>query len=139
MKANRKHDSVSRIEYRSNPLITDEVWNALHLKGNPDHRWESCETFLNYCLGYIGAYDGENLIGYVRVAWDARDHAFLLDPTVIPSMRRQGIGTELVKRATELAQKAGCEWLHVDFDPHLKEFYRECGFRHTEAGLIQLK
>lgn len=32
------------------------------------------------------------------------------------------------------------EWLHVDFDDHLKSFYFDaCGFRPTNAGLIQLR
>ncbi|NTE47960.1 GNAT family N-acetyltransferase, partial [Rhizobium pusense] len=29
--------------------------------------------------------------------------------------------------------------LHVDFETHLTSFYRSCGFRPTEAGLIELK
>ena len=32
----------------------------------------------------------------------------------------------------------GAQWLHVDFEPHLTAFYRGCGFRPTEAGLIAL-
>jgi hypothetical protein len=27
----------------------------------------------------------------------------------------------------------------VDYEPHLDGFYRGCGFRHTLAGLIDLK
>jgi hypothetical protein len=34
---------------------------------------------------------------------------------------------------------AGCEWLFVDFEPHLETFYLEsCGFRPTLAGLVHL-
>jgi hypothetical protein len=34
---------------------------------------------------------------------------------------------------------AGCEWLHVDFEEHLRGFYLEsCGFTPTGAGLIAL-
>jgi hypothetical protein len=34
---------------------------------------------------------------------------------------------------------AGCEWLHVDFEPELRRFYLDaCGFRPTDAGLIRL-
>jgi hypothetical protein len=28
--------------------------------------------------------------------------------------------------------------LHVDFEPHLTSFYRNCGFRQTAAGLMKL-
>jgi hypothetical protein len=34
---------------------------------------------------------------------------------------------------------AGCEWLHVDFEDHLRAFYFDaCGFVPTNAGLIEL-
>jgi hypothetical protein len=37
------------------------------------------------------------------------------------------------------ARAAGCEWLHVDFDDHLRSFYFDaCGFTPTNAGLIAL-
>jgi hypothetical protein len=41
--------------------------------------------------------------------------------------------------ATEAAREAGCEWLHVDFEDHLRSFYFDaCGFARTNAGLIAL-
>ena len=50
------------------------------------------------------------------------------------------MGTQLVAAATEGARAAGCEWLHVDFDEHLREFYFDaCGFTPTNAGLISLQ
>ena len=34
---------------------------------------------------------------------------------------------------------AGCDWLHVDYEPHLAAFYTEaCGFSSTSAGLRTL-
>jgi GNAT superfamily N-acetyltransferase len=83
-------------------------------------------------------HDGA-LIGFANVAWDGSDHAFLLDPKVHPDYQRQGIGTALVRRAAVAADEAGCEWLHVDFQPHLRGFYvGACGFGPTDAGLIRL-
>jgi hypothetical protein len=43
-----------------------------------------------------------------------------------------------VRRAVMAAGESGAEWLHVDYEPHLDGFYRNCGFRPTHAGLIQL-
>lgn len=98
---------------------------------------------LDHSLTWICAYDdiqpsGPQLIGFVNVAWDGGVHAFLLDTTVHPDWQRQGIGRELVRRAAEAARERGMHWLHVDFEPHLASFYRACGFRPTEAGLICL-
>jgi ribosomal protein S18 acetylase RimI-like enzyme len=75
----------------------------------------------------------------VNVAWDGGSHAFLLDTSVLPDFRRQGVATILVRRATELARERGADWLHVDCEPHLEAFYRGCGFRETAAGLIRLR
>ena len=46
----------------------------------------------------------------------------------------------MVAIAVEEARAAGCEWLHVDFDDHLRPFYLEaCGFVPTNGGLIALR
>jgi ribosomal protein S18 acetylase RimI-like enzyme len=81
------------------------------------------------------------LIGFVNVAWDGGDHAFLLDTKVHPDHQRRGLGTRIVDRAVVEARRAGCEWIEVDFDDadRLAPFYFEaCGFRPTNAGLIHL-
>jgi GNAT superfamily N-acetyltransferase len=93
---------------------------------------------LAHSLGWVCATDGEQLVGFVNVAWDGDAHAFLLDTTVHPDYQRQGIGTALVREATSLAREKGVEWLHVDYEDHLEPFYRTCGFRPTRAGLIHL-
>ncbi len=45
----------------------------------------------------------------------------------------------LVATAAKEARAAKCEWLHVDFEEHLRSFYfNACGFKETAAGLIAL-
>jgi GNAT superfamily N-acetyltransferase len=92
-----------------------------------------------HSLGWACARRGSRLVGWVNVAWDGFAHAFLVDTVVSADCRRDGIGTALVEVATQAARKAGCEWLHVDFEEHLETFYLEaCGFAPTNAGLIAL-
>lgn len=80
------------------------------------------------------------LVGFVNVAWDGGGHAFLIDTVVAGEARRAGIGAGLVAVAVREARAAGCEWLHVDFEDHLRPFYFDaCGFRPTDAGLIALR
>jgi predicted N-acetyltransferase YhbS len=93
---------------------------------------------IDHSLTWITAHEGGDLVGFVNVAWDGRTHAFLLDPTVAPERRREGIGSELVRRAVEEARREGLEWIHVDYEPRLAGFYQRCGFRPTSAGLIRL-
>lgn len=91
-------------------------------------------------LGWVGARDQDGLlVGFVNVAWDGGDHAFLIDTKTRGSSQHRGIGRELVRQAVVNAGFAGCEWLHVDFEPDLARFYLDaCGFRRTDAGLIHL-
>ena len=94
---------------------------------------------LDRCLAHVCAYDGGRLVGFVKLAWDGGDHAFVLDTTVHPDHQRRGIGRRLVERAAEIARRSGVEWLHVDYEPALEGFYARCGFRPTPAGLMRLR
>ena len=93
----------------------------------------------DHSLGWVCARDGEKLVGFVNVTWDGGVHAFVLDTIVSARVGRQGVGTQLVAVAVAEARAAGCEWLHVDFEDHLRAFYFDaCGFTPTNAGLIKL-
>ena len=101
--------------------------------------WPNLAKVLQKSLTYVCAYQDGRLIGFVNVAWDGDSHAFLLDPTVHPEFRRRGIGSELVRLASAAARDANVEWIHVDFEPYLADFYSKCGFVPTSAGLIRLR
>ncbi len=97
------------------------------------------ESVLTALDGSQPISDDGSLVGFVNVAWDGGDHAFLLDTRVRADLQRRRIRTELVRRAVLHAQHAACEWMHVDFEMGLAPFYLEaCGFRSTPAGLIHL-
>lgn len=92
-----------------------------------------------FSLGWVCARLDGRLVGFVNVAWDGGAHAFLLDTLVAEALRRRGLATRLIAMATDEARATSCEWLHVDFEPHLQDFYfKACGFRPTDAGLIAL-
>src|SRR5512132_2063768 len=80
-------------------------------------------TSTGTALGWVVARDGNRLIGFVNVPWDGLAHAWLQDTMVAKHARHQGVGTALVAMAVEQARQAGCEWLHVDFEGHLRPFY----------------
>lgn len=92
-----------------------------------------------HSLGWACAKRAGTLVGFENVAWDGAAHAFVLDTRVATAVRRQGVGRRLVAHAADQARAAGCEWLHVDFEDHLRPCYLgSCGFRPTHAGLIAL-
>ena len=129
---------MAETEIRVDPFPShaqlDRLWQAAWRQPGPGDP----QAILSRSLVHLGAYDARALVGFVNVAWDGGVHAFLLDPCVDPIHRRAGLGTLLVRRAAELARERGALWLHVDFEPYLAAFYRGCGFRPTEAGLMRL-
>lgn len=120
---------------------SDEV-ESLHAGGfdrAPDLSYDWFAQVERHSLGWVCARSEDRLVGWVNVAWDGLTHAFVIDTVVAAEVGRKGVGTELVRVATEGAREAGCEWLHVDFEDHLKGFYFDaCGFTPTNAGLIAL-
>jgi GNAT superfamily N-acetyltransferase len=106
--------------------------------GEPRVGW--WDRVQRHSLGWVTARTAAGkLVGFVNVAWDGGDHAFLIDTKTRPSHQRQGLGTAIVGRAMAESQAAGCEWLFVDFELALASFYLDaCGFRSTSAGLVHL-
>jgi GNAT superfamily N-acetyltransferase len=104
-----------------------------------ESEWNWREQVERHSLGWVVARDDGELVGFVNVPWDGVVHAWIQDTMVAERARHRGIGTELVAVAVREARRAGCEWLHVDFDDHLRPFYLEaCGFGPTNGGLIAL-
>lgn len=126
-------------EWRA-PFAAADV-DALHAAGF-GHPLTGTDWWARVCahsVGWVCARRAGRLVGFVNVAWDGGEHAFLVDTVVAADERGAGIGTALVAEAVAGARRAGCAWLHVDFVPELTEFYLDsCGFRSTAAGLIAL-
>ena len=121
------------------PLTDAEMVDLVRShNGRPEAGW--WDQIRPFSLGWVTArLAAGELIGFVNVAWDGGDHAFLIDTKVRGDYQRRGIATELVRRAAVAVSAAGCEWLHVDFEDRLAPFYFDaCGFRPTAAGLIHL-
>ena len=130
----------AEIAYEWRGQIADSEVHALteSYGGRADRGW--WDRIRSHSLGWVTARDpAGTAVGFANVAWDGGDHAFLLDPKVRADVQRHGIGAELVRVATIEAKRAGCEWLHVDFEDELAAFYfGACSFRSTPAGLIHL-
>lgn len=116
--------NIIHAECFGHPILANDWWGQVN----------------RFSLGWVCIRHQEKLIGFVNVAWDGGVHAFVLDTMVLPDYQRQGIANCLIAEATKHAKQNGCEWLHVDFEQHLQEFYFDaCGFKPTYAGLIALK
>lgn len=126
------------VAYRVDPPVTSWELDQLFGESWCGHEQRDWDPVLKRSLVYVCAYRDGSLVGFVNVAWDGGVHGFVLDTTVHPEMRRRGIGRRLVLRAAAEAKARNLEWLHVDFESHLREFYNLCGFKPTDAGLLRL-
>ena len=126
------------LTYHLNPTVTHAALNTLFAAAWEAHAETDFTSILSRSLVYVGAFADAEMVGFVNVAWDGGVHAFLLDTTVHPAYQRRGIGVRLVQEAAAAAKAHGIHWLHVDYEPHLDTFYRQCGFQPTQAGLLRL-
>jgi GNAT superfamily N-acetyltransferase len=130
------------ITYRWRDDFDNVEINELHPEafdaGASERRdWPTALT--EQALGWVTARDESDLVGFVNVVWDGQVHAWIQDTVVAADHRTRCIGTRLVVSARDQAAQAGCEWLHVDFEDDLSDFYvGACGFTPTPAGLIRL-
>jgi GNAT superfamily N-acetyltransferase len=123
------------------PFANTDV-NTLHAEGfaHPvrDIDWHA--QVERHSLGWVCAFDRVRLVGFVNVAWDGGVHAFVLDTLVARDRRHRGIGRGLLQVVEHESRAAGCEWLHVDFEAELGDFYFGAGgFTPTPAGIIALR
>ena len=124
--------------------FTSTEANRLHaaafnarLFSNAEWDWESQVD--NHSFGWVTARVDGVLVGFCNVISDGLAHAWLQDVMVDPGRQRLGIGKAVVDAAIERAKSAGCEWMHVDFDDDVADFYyRTCGFTRTNGGLFSL-
>lgn len=132
------------VEYQWRGDFGNSEVNALHSDAFDTRLFSDAESDWvaktgDHSLGWVTARQGGALVGFVNVIWDGSAHAWIQDLMVATEAQRQGIGVAIVGWAREQAREANCEWLHVDFDEDLREFYYDtCGFEPTTAGLINL-
>lgn len=102
--------------------------------------WDWEQQVERHSLGWVVAREDGRLVGFVNVPWDGLVHAWIQDTIVASDARHRGIATRLVSLARDHAREAGCEWLHVDFEDHLRSLYIDaCGFTPTPAGIMALQ
>ena len=132
---------MTDIAYRWRGDFTNAELNSLHADAFShrtfDDDWSSLTNANS--LGWVTARYGPMLVGFVNVIWDGLVHAWIQDVMVASDAQRTGIGVGLIDVTTREVRSAGCEWLHVDFEDHLRNFYLDAaGFTSTNGGLINL-
>jgi GNAT superfamily N-acetyltransferase len=129
---------VESVDLRISEPVSDAALNSLFASAWAGHTERSFQSVLSKSLFYVCAYENGRLVGFVNVATDGGQHAFILDTSVHREKRRNGVGKALVRKAIEEASRVGVTWLHVDYEPELLGFYEACGFRPSGAAVLRV-
>lgn len=135
----------SPVSYEWRGSFTNLEVNTLHAEAFgtrvfSETEWNWSNLTQKHSLGWVIARRQGDLVGFVNLLWDGLVHAWIQDLMVAAAARGQRIGVSLVHTARDGAARAGCEFLHVDFEERLKAFYLDaCGFKPSGAGLMRLR
>lgn len=95
-------------------------------------RPEMLEAAYRNSLCVLGAYDGDRLVGVIRVVGDGASIVFVQDLLVLPAYQRQGVGTKLLqvilKRYADVYQLE----LLTDDTPKTAAFYQSLGLARAD-------
>ena len=86
------------------------------------------EQALSHSLAIYLAFDGEKIVGLIRLVGDGFSSVFVQDLIVLPTYQRQGIGSALMKEALGDYKDAYQVQLVTDQTEKNVEFYRSMGF-----------
>lgn len=86
---------------------------------------EKLQTLLDHSL-WVGAWQGERLVGFARAVTDHVYRAFIEDVVIDGSLRGQGIGSVLVQHLID--RLAHVEQIELACGDHLIAFYERLGF-----------
>ena len=86
------------------------------------------EQALPHSLAVYLAFDGEKIVGLIRLVGDGFSSVFVQDLIVLPTYQRQGIGSALMKQALGDFKGAYQVQLVTDQTERTLGFYRSMGF-----------
>ena len=128
------------IEYQKKVDITHEAllhlyesvgWSA-YTQDNPD-----LTSLLEGAKHYLTAWDGERLIGLIRVVGDGVYIAYIQDVLFHPDYQRQGIGKYLMQKMLKEIRYAKQIILTTENSPATKAFYQSLGMKEfNETGAL---
>jgi GNAT superfamily N-acetyltransferase len=127
------------VSYKWRGSFENPEVNALHAEAfetrvYSDEEWNWNNFLAKHSFGWVVARDGNRLVGLVNVLWDGFAHAWIQDTMVAKGDRSRGIGTQMIEIVRSECRRAGCEWLHVDFDEDLGKFYFQILWLHANYG-----
>ncbi|MGL5675077.1 MAG: GNAT family N-acetyltransferase [Cellulosilyticaceae bacterium] len=112
-------------QYNENEIL--ELYNSVgwvNYTNNP----EMLKNAFNNSLTILGAYEGERLIGIIRVVGDGHSIIYIQDIIVLPEYQRRGIGSRMLKEILRLYAHVYQKILLTENQPDTVAFYKKMNF-----------
>ncbi|MBR3475384.1 MAG: GNAT family N-acetyltransferase [Oscillospiraceae bacterium] len=98
---------------------------------------ESLREGFGRSLLTLAAYEGEELLGLIRVVGDGRTVVLVQDLLVFPQYQRRGVGSALLREVLRRYQRVRQIELVTDDSPQTLAFYKSLGFSPlSELGCV---
>ena len=110
------------------PLFVESGWNE-KLRLSP----RDLERAAQNSYVAISVYENEELLGFGRVISDGVVYATIHDVVVMPRWRRQGVGSNIIRRLLAICQDHAIHSIHLFANKGAEDFYRSLGFTSRAA------
>ncbi|NMH72152.1 GNAT family N-acetyltransferase [Bacillus sp. RO2] len=87
-------------------------------------------------LEVISAWNGNELVGLIRVIGDGLTIIYIQDILVLNTYQNQGIATQLVQEILEKYKHVRQKVLLTDEAPDVRHFYEKNGFESCDKGTL---
>lgn len=133
-KANQPFEIIGKIK----PIFSDGIWTyteelyeQIYVKAYPNDDLDYAAYIDNNDKTIFLAYSDAECIGQIVLKRDWNKYAFIENICVAKSARGLGIGTDLIKKATEWAKNSNLNGLALETQDNnlwACRFYAKCGF-----------
>lgn len=111
-------------------LYNDVGWYAYTKDPN------TLNNALRTSLGVISAWDGEKLVGLIRVVGDGLTILYIQDILVLNAYQNQGIATKLMEQVMQKYEHVRQKVLLTEEAPDVRHFYEKNGFESCDKGSL---
>ncbi|KFL42233.1 GNAT family acetyltraansferase [Lysinibacillus sp. BF-4] len=91
---------------------------------------------LSQSLDVLSAWDGDELVGLVRIIGDGLTIIYVQDILVLNTYQNQGIATELMKQILNKYSHVRQKVLLTEEAPDVRHFYEKNGFQSCDKGSL---
>ncbi|HWI50036.1 MAG TPA: GNAT family N-acetyltransferase [Rummeliibacillus sp.] len=85
-------------------------------------------------LEVLSAWDGEQLVGLIRIVGDGLTIIYIQDILVLNDYQNQGIATQLIQKILEKYKDIRQKVLLTEEAPDVRHFYEKNGFQSCDKG-----